>query len=477
MIVETIMAKAIKKKTRLSGIMDNSSMGISLGQAEMQVSLETARKLRKLMRADARFVGSHADEYLKGNIEYLFTIDDNVIKYEFKQQGKNVFLNVSGNPTKLMAGSNSVPVLLKDGEYDGNAVVNTFKYANRIMFAVLEMIPGFNFKWPAKRERVQITNGDFNVSRLQYAWYTGDLLDSRNEVFKYLRMCYGGLNATKEEVSNLAKDIGLNFTAFDNHEGNFVINSVAGDKKEFSVTLYAKDEEEQGSKQQDRKRFQRLIRFDCSFNDYFLKSNNIKLVKDLEKKYVEICSEGGYDIGFVKWLASAVHGRLKMNYIVGLTLDRYREMLLACEDFLESKKSKRKNAYLILKHWYDFGAPFKTITEKCEALGVNQNNYARDVAEIRKATGIDIEVSRRFHEGMLWQRINGHLTNEERTASLFEHLDNQRIKLAELKERDSKSSENVQKLLSVEGLLKIRKLKPVILESNDFWAYKKLRGE
>ncbi|QXV74160.1 hypothetical protein [Rhizobium phage RHEph12] len=492
------MAKAGKtKKQKLSGIIDNSSMGIAVGNAEMKISIKVATALRKEMRKHPKFIGPVKDT-LKGNALYTLHInDDHKIVYEFKKQGDNFFLNVQGNPTKLMIGNNNVPCLLRDGEFEGNAVLNTFKYANRIMYAILEYIPGFNFKWEGK-EKQQLVKGHFNGSRLQYAWYSRDLHSParRTAVLRFLKLCYGGQSMTKEEVSNIASHLGLNFTAWDANRANkkdgillpndnITIAGKAGDKRDFALTLYAKDEElllnslqndeAQKVAREEGKRFSSLIRFDCDFNDYFLRQNNIKLVADLENRFEEICDRDGYDIGFIRWLATSLHNRLKLGYVVSLTADDYAARLEKVEDLMRTAKG---DVAKLLQHWHEFGPPYATVAAKCEHLNVSAANYAKTVGKILQETGIDVDVSRTYHEGMLQNRLIATLSNEERTTNvLAPDNSNQRIKPSEMRDRDAKMAEKISEFISSDGAFRVRTLKPTVISVKEFAAYRALQED
>ena len=471
-VIDTAMARTVKKKTKLSGIMDNSTMGLSLGGAEMPMRKTEIKKLRKAIIAKGSLFEIEGN--IKGEGECMATIyiDGEPVRYQFRNQGGNAFLNVTGNPAKLMTGSNSIPIILKDGEFSGNAIVNTFKYSNRILFALLEFIPDFAFRWQGQ-ERKMLESGKFNISRLQYAWYSADLGSHRNNVLVFLRKCYNGQNSTKTKAYNLSKDLGFNVNAWDNHDGNLTLTGMAGDKKDFSLTLYAKDESP-NSEKDSKTRLMSLIRFDGTFYDYFLKTHGIKQVVDLERKYEEVCNKSGYDIGFVRWLANYIYSRLKIEYVTKLNIDQYREFINSAKQIAEGKNL---NEARLMEHWLSYGKTFDSVGAKCEELGVNPKKHSEYVANIRDKTGIDLDIPRTFHDAMLLNRIMGNMTEEERGDFLMNVRGNSSVRVEELMERDSEMVQDMSGLLSVEGLTRIRKMKPVILKSSDFWAYRKLRGE
>lgn len=474
------------RKTKLSGILDNSSTGVTLSGAEISLG---GKKKKQLIRA---IKGSNIMEVvgdLNTNGTFKLAVADTSVIYQLRTQGGNTFLNATGNPTKLMSGDNDIPVLLKDKVYANNSVANTMSYALRIMLIILEEIPGFDFSWKNEDgsdspERIAIRKGNFNITRLQFAWYSGDLGENRDEVLLFLRKSFNGQNATKTRAVNLASDIGVNVTAWDNHSGNLTFSRKAGDKQDFSLTLYSKDEEPEIERGVEAKaRLQSLIRFDVTFFDYFLVTHGIKKVYELEKKFRDLCDADGYDIGFIKWLAEYVFSKLKLKYVVGLDVFDYRDMLEKAEVLAVNKR--KMNESRLIRHWLAFDKDkegvllkFDSAKEKCEAIGANANNYSRYVDAIRKDTGIDIDITRSFHEGMLLNRVIATLTEEERTEFLMDMKEsNFRKTMAELQKRDASDVKKMQPLITVGGLIRIRKLKPVILKSSNFWAYKKLRGE
>lgn len=468
------MVKKTLIKSKLSGIVDNSSLGLTIGSAEMEIGRNVAITLSTLMMKDKRFITEGDMKGLNGKATIWITTETPVI-YQFKKQGKHIFLNVTGNPTVLMVGKNSVPVLLKDGEYDGNAILNTFCYANRIMFALLEHIPDFDFTWTG-RERDMMVHGKFNISRLQYAWYSADLKNSRDDVLLFLRKCYNGQNATKNKASNLASDLGININAWDNHKGNLTFTLLSGGTKVFGITLYSKDQEKDPDLD-NSVRLMSLIRFDGTFYDYFLKEHGIKTVSDLEDMYERVCDEGGYDIGFVKWLSSQVFSKLKLEYVTSLTLKDYLSRVEKVKLAVESKSS---NETRLLNFWLNYNKidgkeETFSVSEKCSKLGVNYKKYSLYVDNIMRNFNLDISISRSFHEAMLLNRIQAGWTEEERGKYLENQRNNEIPNFEELASIDSDNVSRMSGLLVSDGLTKIRKLKPTILKSNDFWAYRKLQ--
>lgn len=458
-----------KPKTKISGIVDNSSMGIAVNSytdTEMLISKATEKKLRKLI-SKSKFFTLVSGVAMTGNSKWLLTLDEDCkVVYEFKigKNGGSTFLNVTGNPTKLMRGSNDIPVLLKDKRYSKNAALNTFMYANRILYAILEFIPDFKFEWGVERDRLQL--GDINITRFQLAWYSGDLADKRNDVLRFLRTSYGGLNATKGKVENIGTNIEVNTRLWDNHSNNLTMEKKAGNSKEFSITLYSKDEDP--TFDGDKSRLCNLIRFDCTFFSYFFGKVGIKTVRDLEAVYQEKCLEGGYDIGFVRWLANHVYDNLHFRYIVRLSGEKYKESLEKMERIAEDTKALNRSK--LARHWLKYGD--KLDIKTAETIGVNKNRLTPYIESIKEKTGIDVTISRSFHEALMLNRRFSHMTYEERADLLMSNSNNQKMDiLAALEERDEKSVAEIYSVIFEKSAL-IKRMVPKTLKYNDFWAYR-----
>ena len=465
------MKKTKKTKTKLSSIMDNSSMGFTFntecGNSQIPIQRETFIQLTKLMEKHPLFQSWGTDRW-------LLDCKGSSISYEFKKSGKNYFLNVTGNPTKLLSGSNDIPILIKDKHYSDNAVLNTMMYANRVMFAMLQYIDGFDFKWP-QWEYKKLEGGEINISRLQLAWYSGDLEDERDAVLRYLRTCYGGLDATQNRVVSVAANLGLQVKLHQNHCGNLTIEKAAGNNRSFSLTFYAKDEEPSYAGNKDR--LKTLIRFDCTFLSYFLERNGIKTIAQFERVFPQKCDEyGGYDIGFVRWMSDQVYEALNLDYILSTNASSYEERLSKLEAL--SLDTKKKNESRLAHWWIQYGEVIDQ--QVCKSIEVDWKNIQRYRSSIQESTGININFNRWAHESLLLNRIVSTMDPEERFSFITTMKDSNMLpKLSELRERDQDNSERLKNIIARETqnttTLRIRKLKPRVISSfEDFWFYKQV---
>lgn len=480
------MAKMKSKviKTRMSAVVDHSTMGLTLG-TEMEISEETHSSLRKAFkRAVARGITKYNVEFilisgdaLSGNATFLLRYvtknkKENSIQYEFKKQGSNYFINVSGNPTSLAAGGNDVPILIKGSEHgEYNTATITFKYLNRLMYAILDPILGeYNFKWSGK-DKKKLVEGDINIQSYQVAWYSGDLADQRNNTLTFIRSMYGGLNATKNIVENVGKGLALNTRIWDNHDGNLTIEAKSGDKnRAFSLTLYAKDEDPSYKDDGDNNdRLRQLIRWDCTLNNAFLINNKIKKIKELEAKYIEVCDEFGYDIGFIKFISEKVYNRLKLPYFLGL----HRDSFLALIEMAESITSK--NERIVLDHWLAFNTPFEKDIDAANHFGIKRERYNEAKNTILKR-GLDIDISRSTHEAILDNRARATLTAQERSENYKNKKGSKSNEAISWNETINRDTENAKKFKTIlgdtGGVLKIRKFKPIKVTPDSFWVFK-----
>lgn len=459
-----------KPKTKISGIVDNSSMGISIqSDSEMEISKKVEKKLRKGMQKSIFFT-LISGSAMSGNSQWLLKIDDYSILYEFKigKNGGSTFLNVTGNPTKLMCGTNDIPVLLRDKEYSNNSALNTFMYANRILYAILEFIPDMEFDWGADKSK--ILRGDINLTRFQLAWYSGDLKDKRNDVLTFLRVCYGGVDATQGLCEHIGANIKIN-TRMWNNNNNLTLEKYSGNNKKFSLTLYAKDNEPDYDGE-DKHRLVSLIRFDCTFMASFLNSKNMKTVKDLETVYEEKCSEDGYDIGFVRWLANEVQKDLYLDYVVDLNSSVYFEdKLKLMEGCISNKKALSESK--LAAHWFSYKEPLEG--KVIESVGINPDKFKSYADRLFKKTGIDIRISRSFHEALLFNRRNSHLSREERADLMSSKSNNRKIDIiASIESRDEDNLTLMTELIFNKSV-RIKKMIPRSLKYSEFWAFKRMQ--
>lgn len=468
------MAKIVKpKKTKLTGITDQSTYGFNLG-AEIQISYKSEQKIKAMFRGSS-YVTKLSGDSKQGNSRWSVEIEGTqYAEYEFKQVSSNapMFLNVRGNPTKIATGFNDIPVLVKGFEAlnKGNSAYNTFRFFNRLLFILLEHIPSSSpFVWEGE-DRKTFERGDIAIKQAQYAWYSNDLgsPEYRNSVLNYLRACYTGNSVFEGKVKNLANFLGLSSKNWDNSDGNLNIEARYGTERSFSLNMYAKDEEGKLS-DKNVERVCNLIRFDCTFNYRFLEVNKIRKVNELEERYFIECEKNGYDIGFFKWLSEKVVDKLKLPYVCALTTESFTAMLDKCGEVVG--KTQRR----LLDSWLESDEVFDSITKKCEALGINPKHYADAAKAIRDKTGIDIEVPKDYHVSMLFNRISGRMSSEEMIEWVKSRKSNKAITFDELKERDSKAAKAVQARfnLDTDKVVRLRRMAPVKVHKDKLFAYKK----
>ena len=239
-------------KTRMSAVIDHSSMGLNLG-TDFPVGKATYINARKAMHKACTIGCTYNTTFkllegdpLKGRALYRLQFPNhdgtpNSVLYEFRELGNTYYIAVSGNPTRLLSGRNDIPVLvvnsafelksdykLKQGEKKYNRATVTFKYLNRIMYAILDwLLEPFGFAWEGN-DKINLIKGKFNITTYQIAWYSGDLKDARSILLNYLRVIYGSLDATEHSVKPGAAAIGLNTRVWENSSGNLSIEARTG---------------------------------------------------------------------------------------------------------------------------------------------------------------------------------------------------------------------------------------------------------
>lgn len=472
------MAKTIKSKTKLTGIVDQSTYGVNLG-SYIEISKESANAIRKCLRGcdlATCFEGNETSGNSKWSVN--MNIDGQEVHlavYDIKGN----FLNVTGNPTRIATGFNDIPVLVKGYEEyienGTNSAYNTFKFFNRLLFILLEWLPSSHpFIWKGE-DRKRFIRGDISIKQLQFAWYSNDLgsEEDRENVMNYLRSCYSGVSIIEGKVKNLAHNLGLSAAVYDNSKSNFNLTTSYGSNREFSLQLYEKGKEP-GYNGDNEKRLQSLIRFDCTFNYGFLESNKIRKVRDLEERYKIECEKNGYDIGFYKWLSNKVIARIKLDYVAKLSSKSFTSMIDACEKITQTDQKR------IIQHWLNNGKKFDSVKEKCEALNVNQANYARNVKFIRQVTGIDIDVPYEYHVVMLFNRISGRMTLEEKAEWIKNRKSNRLVSYDELKDRDEESVISMGEKLGISEtsspqIIRLRKLNPIKVQKDKLWIHKQFK--
>ncbi len=479
----------MSKKTRMSGVIDHSSMGLNLG-TEMELSQGGHASLRRALYK-ASEAGMSAFPHLsfklisghktKGNATYLLEFpkpnsDDgapvsNHIRYDFKQQGSNYFINVSGNPTCLVTGGNDLPVLIRGHSYNNyNAATITFTYLNRIMYAIFDtLLAEYGFAWAGVDKR-RLVNGDIAIQSYQIAWYSGDLAEQRDAVFSFIRAVYGGLDATVDGVINVGKELGLIVRIWDNNDHNLSIEARSGTHRNFSLTLYAKDEEPNYSGS-NSERLSKLIRWDCTLNNAFLQNNKIAKIADLEAKYIALCDADGYDVGFIRWISNKVQQKLQLPYMLGLSVEKYTRGLVELEDV------RGKHTARLAQHWLRYGPGVADAPHV--HFGMEKSRYSEAKSALFTLSGIDISIPRSTHEAILENRINATRSRRERGHNVAGRH-NAAVSWSELVERDTAALARLcSKLDKADNLIRVRKFAPTKIKTEDFWVYtgKQVTGE
>lgn len=475
------------KKTLLTGIVDNSTMGIDTHQkaleigSEMEISKKTSQRLARALQQAAKnglgdFQATVSMPHAKSKVFFInypkkYPKDDKVednIQYEFKEQGARHFLNVRGNPTALVSGSNDIPVLILGENTQGyNAVTYTFKYMNRILYAVLDtLLEQYGFAWSGQ-DKKRLVEGDISIHRYQMAWYSRTLGEQRDPVCNFLRKVFGGLDATADKVVSVGDALGVTTRLYPDNV-NLTLETRSGDKKYFGLTFYAKDEEPGYTG--DKARLDSLIRWDCTLNYAFLANHRIKTVQQMEEKYIEVCEKDGYDIGFIRFLADKVERRLRLPYLLGLSLSKFREGIRALEN-VEGKNHAR-----VAKHWLSKGKAFDKDEDAAAFFELQPSNYSAIKADLLKL-GIDVTFPRRTHDAILETRLMSMRSEEERSDAVSRNRgsNKKQVTWEELEDRDDAALKQINRALdtSGKGALKVRKFQPMKIKIENFWIYKK----
>lgn len=366
-------------------------------------------------------------------------------------------LVVTANPTRILNGTNTRPVLLTDAEDERTFTFNT---CLDLPFLSLEWLPktdGSFFKWP-KDERRQIKEGAYRVSQMQVAWYTGSM-ENRDEVLSVLRRRYGGILHVRDNPENgchLAEMLGLKVTTFHNdvttkNEGkkneettvhrnyNLSISARSGNNDTFQLTLYAKDkapdyceENESGSTEALSKR----IRMDCTLRsrllDDSMNKGNPATGASVKAFYAEKGKELGDD-GFYRWLNARVVSDIRLDSVIkwhGSKLTRLIDSLLTyIKANEESNDPRSKTTAKLLKAWmdkedtlnYSFNALFDSVVSDAELS--NKRRRRDSIAcyyAIRDQFDLDMNVpfSYLVHSG--YSEVVHQTTRRERITYLTE---------------------------------------------------------
>lgn len=471
------MTKIKGKKTKLSGIMETTSWQATMIDTEMSIDKQDEKNLIAMMQGSQFFRLNP-----KRPTEWILEVPDGkekkfMAKYEISHNGnKKLTLAASCNATTIVAGANDLPIIISGlRNIKGNKGVDsylTFQYCNRMPYAILESIPSTNpFSWSADAKN-RYKNGAIEIKQMQFAWYSKDLKSStvRLDILNHVRACYGGTRGTNGRSKNLTEGLGIKTTIWDNSEGNLTLEARYGDRSDFSLTLYMKDKHPDYKQGTNEERLKHLIRFDCTFRPAFLETNKIKTVSDLEARYKELCEDGGYDIGFVRWLSKSVISRLKLDYVANLTGQYYLDCLNKL-DLVEGKNEK-----MMIDLWRQ-GIEIKSST--VAEMGVKTKHYRRYVTNIFNETGLDIEVTKGYHAGALLNRQNVQMTDDEVEAAVLPKKSNMLVDLDELRRRDEINRQKTKNAFLGEDLtgdiLVTRRLDPKKVHHNKLYIFQKIR--
>lgn len=476
--------------TKISSIFDIGTTGVPVG-SEMEIGDKTAHDLRYALNNS---IGKN-----KGNVKVVLLSGDPLkgrcifglkfnrkdsseitVTYEFntpKGNGKT-FLNVVCNPTILMIGDNTIPVIVK-----GKTIMDTFALMNRLPYQILEIIfEDEGFEWVGG-DKNKLINGDINITQMQVAFYSGDLGKELNTVLMYLRTIYGGLDKTQDKVISLAEGLGLEVILYNNDKPgdtkksstnlNMTIVAKSNTNRLFSMQLYKKQEIIKDSI--DSKRVERLIRFDCTLYSQFLSNNKINKLHMLEQKYKELCNknEGKDDVGFTRWLSNKFFKRIKLPYILGLERLGFYKNLKKAKHYLEDSEEAIAKVF---NSWYS-GESYNTQADFAKALKITQSAISKSKIKLLEDYGIDIEISRSYMDEMFSSTADAMRTEEERHIRSSSYSGDNRRKVSdeELFQRSSERLEVVRKTIEKQGgLLKIRKLKPKKVHFKKLHIYRQM---
>lgn len=472
-----------RRKKLLHGILDNSSYGVTVGDTEFNISPDTEQRLRKTFN-NSPIVTLNKGNKDRGDTIYLVKVEDTFIgKYELGTDVKTGrrTLVITANPTKLAVGSATFPVVLSTGNTQEEAAFATFKAINRLPYTLLEKIPSrYTFRWPKEELRaIELGNG-IRLSRFQLAWYSGNLENTqkRDEVLDYLRICYGGLNAVSgRPVKCASDDLGISLLAWSNSQ-NITLKLRSGNNKLFSLTIYKKDDEpENNLSKEDIQRVETLLRFDLNIFTDKLASMKLSTLATLEPVYFEKCSDNGFDRGFVRWIAGDILDSLKMPYILNVDAsDYFSDRLPAMYSMLDNLSYKDVATRKMIEAWLNRVVLSGKDTDIANTVGINRKYVDPIKTKILETTGIDITVSRDYHDSMLFNAAVATMTAEQREA-FINSRSNMFIDNKDLLRLDKKRRGRVRGLLlSSENALGLRGFKPTKLASEkDFHVYKLLR--
>lgn len=439
-----------------------SSYYVEYGNPDIGVlELEAGRRLDPIMDADMistivprwlintrKFVLVKFNKlFMKAPITYSISWDTRKKKYT---------MFTAFNPTKCLSGQDTVPIVLS-----GHTISETISVLLRLAFVCMPL---------SKPTKTRIYSGSINLARLQVAWYSADMGDGRKEVQNFLKLVHGGLSATKDGgVFRAAEHLGVNMVSFVGSD-NITLKVREGQDNLFSATLYAKDADPAVSAADPSrlKRVSRLIRFDVTFTRSWLKRKSVGLntIALLEAKMFELDKDT--DRGFIKWLASEVYDKLRLTYTLNLRSDTYEQNLATLEEWVE--EGEVTNATKLINKWLKY-EPCVSGSALAEELIIPNTKLSALFAKILDKSGIDLRISRHYHEATLFSLAYASMSDEERLAFISSRKANQRIDFDTLSKRGKKLQKRVAGLLSLNGELKMRSMVPDICTDGEFYIY------
>lgn len=441
------MAKKTKKsKSKYIGMMDQSSFHFE-GGAELEITKDTLKRLQRL----------NGSPWIQGNIgiKSSFKImlgsgreDNTPIEfgdyYIMDKGNSKISLKVTGNPSKIMTGTNAIPcrASLKEAEkYGHNDHTRTFGFGLRLPFLLLEHVPMINrdergFRW-SDEERRTIDRGDFTISQLQLAFYSAGFAsrDDRNIAMRLIVGLYMGdtllpvnwdVRDKRIEDKNGRTKLGdyLNIGGTTHGNLNITLSPRHGQHKLLSVTLYAKESAPNYTSNKESVTdvltddLSHRIRFDVTLLPRFLMTmrtsgdRSALSCRELEDFYMSECENGGgYDKGFYTWFVEEIDRKLNLTYLLSNLGSVYRDKLDAVDAYLndpdpvnEQRKKEglmklKKKHYAILKKWYNTDAIYVRASELCEKSLAEGDEVidagsiaARLVKEAGDAFGLDLTI-------------------------------------------------------------------------------------
>lgn len=460
----------VMAKTRITGIIDQSSFGLS-SSTELEIDKTIARQLRKAV------IGQTGHQWLRSSGEDTFYLNDvngaNYAVYQVKVSNNRLFLNVTGNPTRMLSGRNDFPVLLTG--VSGNAALETFKFGLRLPYLILEKLPSSEpFVWP-REYRKMIDAGNFSVTQLQLAWYSADLGESRDTVLKYLRSVYAG--GVGHSTKTLASLINITATKFDNGMDNYNLSlqSKVGKNKSFTLVLYAKDksnlELNKEAEEEDDIRVNSRIRFDCTLFGTYLRQINAGKVNDLERLFQLKCEEDSYDIGFYKWLTNRIYNRLKLNVMLTLNSDTFFPTLASIREYVAENLTggKKEVKAKMLQAWLT--KSFSTGEEWANEAGVSHISVKRSQSILEEEYGMDFMVPYELYLHSISNLANLCMTNAD-VERLMDYGSNSLPDFDAIRRKVKAITKEVAEKLSNGKGFRLAKMKPTRVRVDNYHLLK-----